>query len=448
MIVEFIFLVLAGTIFILSPAAALLAMSGCMPFWIEWKFPGLFGVKLGLVDVAVVGGLLGILLFSLRDRGFRKVPLKNWIIAYMLVSVLSVLLSPFVVIEQFGRDIWVPYKEIYVTLSFFLFYYLLNSKEKIYKSVNLLLIATCISCFFGIIQAITKTPVSLAIGTYGEEIPKIGTVNLGGGTLRAFGTLWHSNDFAGFLIWPLSIAVSLFLVDKNYRHRKFLLFLIIVQGMALLFTFSRGGWVGFFISLLVITLSTKLYKRISLILLIPVILIMVLAKQEIAPEFDLMPGNVTGRLLSVKDVKEDPAMVPRYARWDYFLIMSLERPFTGFGLVTTEKVDTYFEKYAASPHNTFLFLAVKRGYIALSIIILIILKFFKGAKRVYVSSEDKFLKALGLGIFAGIIGLFGVSSMFASFLEETQINILFWFLLAVTLRSININDRILLQNKL
>ncbi len=433
MLIIFLTLILAGILFVLSPRLAVIALAACVSLWLEWKFTGLFGIRLGLVDIAVVGGLIG--LFFSRIHETTRIPSKGLIITYMILSILAVVFSPVEMFESAGKLIWVPYKEIYVTLSFFLFYAVISHEKLLFKTVILILISACFSALIGIIQAILRYPFYLDIGTYGERMSSIASDIYNDMTLRVFGTLWHPNSFGTFLVWPLSISISLLIIDRQYKYKKILPFLIFIQGIALILTQSRGAWMGFMISLVIIALHTGIYKKASFLAFILAGIIAIGAIHIMIPDADLIPGDITKRFFSSKDVKEDPAMAPRYKRWEYFYKMSLERPLTGFGVIATKEVTEHFQDYAASPHNTYLSIAVKRGYIALAILIVILFKCARLSKKIFKSSQDNFIKALSLGIFSGLIGLFCVSAFFDSFLEEKQLNILFWLLLAITLRA-------------
>jgi hypothetical protein len=432
MLIALFILGLTGIISIKSPYAAVLLLTALISLWIEWSFPVFFDAKIGVVDVAVVGGFLGVIFFCNKGQNDQKIPLKGLIFSYMIISILAYFSNPLIKSNDFLKIIWGAYKTIYVTSTFFLFYMVLNSEKLIQKTVNLVLFSSVFCSLFGIVQGLTQNPLGFKIGTYGESI--IFKDHLRGG-LRAFGTFTHSNEFAAFLVWPLSISLTLFLLDKEYKYRKYLPFFILIQGGALLFTFSRGGWMGFLLSFIIIGYYSGIYKRISFLIIVLLFPLMGILLHGVFPKMDIIPGNVTARLFSVKEYKTDPAMQPRYDRWDYFYKRSLEKPFTGHGITADESTFDLFSDYAVSPHNTYLSIAVKRGYIALGIIILIIIKLVGGAKYIYVSSYDDYFKAVGLGIYAGLVGLFAISVMFASVLEETQFNILFWFILAVTLRS-------------
>jgi O-Antigen ligase len=419
-----------------SPYAAVSLITVFISLWIEWTFHAIFDVRIGLVDVAVVGGLLGVLFSSGSMQRNEKVPLKGLILIYMVISMLAFLGNLPLKFPGPLRIIWASYKTIYITLGYFLFYNVLNSAKRIQKSVNLVLLSSFFCSIIGIIQSFTQTPIGFRIGTYGESIVFKNPITA---NLRAFGTFIHSNEFGGFLILPLSISLTLFLLDEGYKYRKYLPLLILVQGVALMLTLSRSAWMGFLVSFMIISYYSRIYKRPSFLIIILLFPLMVTILHATFPKMDFFPGNISARLSTVKKAKDDPAMVPRYARWDYFLERSLEKPFIGHGIISDEATFEHFSDYAVSPHNAYLSIAVKRGYIALGIIILIVIKIAVSAEKLYKSSKDSFLKAIGLGIFAGIVGLFGIRGMFEPILVETQINILFWFIIAVTLRSTQIN---------
>lgn len=215
MILELIFLGILGFIFILSPQKAVIVMVALIPFWIEWNFPMIYGIRVGLVDVAVVGGLFGTIIFSVRGKDDQKVLLKGLILSYMIISVLAYLSNPLIRSNDFLKIIWGAYKTIYVTSTFFLFYMVLNSEKLIQKIVNLVLFSSVFCSLFGIIQGITQTPIGFKIGTYGESI--IFNEHLGG-HLRAFGTFMHSNEFAAFLVCALictSAVINHFFINVH-----------------------------------------------------------------------------------------------------------------------------------------------------------------------------------------------------------------------------------------
>ena len=89
---------------------------------------------------------------------------------------------------------------------------------------------------------------------------------IGGGRVRAYGTIGQPNSFAGYMnqAWPLAVGVALAALATLWNdtpRRRYLITLAgattaaAVTGAALLVSFSRGGWVGAIAGLIVLTLA-------------------------------------------------------------------------------------------------------------------------------------------------------------------------------------------------
>lgn len=191
-------LVIGALIFLKSPVKASLTIVALLPMWIEWKFRNIFGVSIGLLDAAIVGGLFGVLILHHKTQKDPNGFLKFIIWVYMVICIISSLNNPFLETSNSLKLLWVPYKAILVSLTFFLFYYTMKDKKTIQKAINLLILSSTLCCLIGIIQVIKQSPITFSIGTYGEKLSTIASTSQIDGSLRAFGTLWHSNDLGGF----------------------------------------------------------------------------------------------------------------------------------------------------------------------------------------------------------------------------------------------------------
>jgi len=436
---SFAFLLISGIVFLSSPKKAMSMLAALMAVWLEWSFPSLSDIRLGLVDVVVLCGGLGALFHLAPAQHDRKRPIRSLVLCYILISLISFLANCYSL--PLDKLFWGAYKEISVSLLFFIFYTLITDRLMIEKMLNLVLLSSVASSLLSIVQTGTGTVIQLPIGLYSENVLAVASDISDGGSLRAFGTFLHANYNGAFLIWPLSICLALYLIDTKYRYRRFLPYAMGIQGIAMLFTQSRGAWVGFFVSVCIIAYHTKIYKK-NTFLLIPLSLaIFLVLIKGVFPDLNLLPGNITRRASSISNYQEDPAMAPRYKRWDYFYNKSLEKPLLGHAEVASI-ADIEQLQYAISPHNTYFSVAVKRGYLAVGIIVLIMVRFSILSMKIFKSSNDLFFKALGVGIFAGLVGVYGVASMFGSFLEEKQITILLWFFLAIALNSVKLDEKI------
>ena len=151
MLISLLILCIAGIIFVITPLKAVFTMAALMAIWIEWSFPQIFGIRLGLLDVAIIGGLLGVYFSSGAKQETQQTPFKSWIVAYILICLLSFLYNSFLIGIDIPRLIWGGYKTIYITLSFFLFYALLIDKINIQKAIGFLILSSTIRYIMGCI---------------------------------------------------------------------------------------------------------------------------------------------------------------------------------------------------------------------------------------------------------------------------------------------------------
>ena len=197
---------------------------------------------------------------------------------------------------------------------------------------------------------------------------------------------------------------------------------------AFLLSLARGSWFGFMATLAILVWSGKLCRNRLVLSGIAILCVAVVGLGSISGL------DFFGRLTSVKNFGNDPAMVPRFLRWEYFFERSLEKPLFGFGTVADPTAIAFFGNDAVSTHNTYLSIAVRRGYIALALMLVVIIKTLSMSRAVFHRATDPFERAVGLGIYSGLFGLCVVSAFLDAFLEDTQVNVVFWLLVAVTAR--------------
>ena len=122
-------------------------------------------------------------------------------------------------------------------------------------------------------------------------------------------------------------------------------------------------------------------------------------------------------------------MLPRYARWDYFLGRSLERPWFGHGVVSDAAAFEALEGVAVSPHNTYLQIAMARGWPAALVLALCTVRIVLDANAISRLSSQR-EKGLGGGLLGGAIGAYCLGAMFDPLYEDSQIGVVFWLVMA------------------
>ena len=234
------------------------------------------------------------------------------------------------------------------------------------------------------------------------------------------GPFSHHNSLAAYLVCILALMLALFSCTKfkNKIYHFGLFFIAILLGLSFLFTFSRGGWIGFIaVALLMLFLSRK-WKVILPVTFIFILLVV------------LVPA-IRERAIFIFQAGGD---ANRFSAWKGAWAMIKENPFLGKGLGTFM---AYFPKYAPGlgiqyAHNSFLQIWAETGIFSLlSFLIFLGLLIYNGIKLCLGKCDF-----LILGILCALFG-FIVHSFFDNQLYSLQLSVLFWLLLGILSALIN-----------
>ena len=254
------------------------------------------------------------------------------------------------------------------------------------------------------------------------------------GTQRIYSTLENPNLLAGYLIPILPLALVALLRWRSPWLRLFALTSFLLGAVAMLFTYSRGGWIGMVLALAV--LGLLLLLRFSRLLAAPlkrwlppliiafVVLALVVAAVKVEP--------LRVRLMSMAAGREDSSNNFRINVWLAAIEMIQDRPWLGIGPGNTI-FNLIYPLYqqprftALSAYSVPLELAVETGIPGLLAVFGLLITSLKiGCSQIY---RDLFLSLPCLGAIAAVVGLAGhgfVDTIF--FRPEVQIS--GWFVLA------------------
>lgn len=254
------------------------------------------------------------------------------------------------------------------------------------------------------------------------------------GTQRIYSTLENPNLLAGYLIPILPLALVALLRWRSPWLRLFALTSFLLGAVAMLFTYSRGGWIGMVLALAV--LGLLLLLRFSRLLAAPlkrwlppltiafVVLALVVAAVKVEP--------LRVRLMSMAAGREDSSNNFRINVWLAAIEMIQDRPWLGIGPGNTI-FNLIYPLYqqprftALSAYSVPLELAVETGIPGLLAVFGLLITSLKiGFSQIY---RDLFLSLPCLGAIAALVGLAGhgfVDTIF--FRPEVQIS--GWFVLA------------------
>ncbi|HEV2208401.1 MAG TPA: O-antigen ligase family protein [Verrucomicrobiae bacterium] len=425
-------LLLAGVFLVsfLHPRRGVMLIALTAAFWLEWQLP--VGVRLSVFEVAIMGGLCGVAAGNDGLRFARNVPLSGRVGAFALATVVSFLYThivAFTVSLTFDAVLWATFKPTLYVVSFFLFYAVLDNPESLQQALRLYLLSATVSAIIGLVQVAThRTLLSWFVGTYPDIVEDQLAAAGGYDGTRAFSTLGHPTVFGHFMVIPLSIGLACLLASEQWRRKRMAWVAAILLALALMASGTRAAWIAFALSFGMLSWRLRLFRH---RLFLPLLLGGIVAFAG-AYKLNLLPQTFENRLERMKHAETDDAMTPRYQRWAYFWNRSMQAPWFGHGIVADAAAFEALE-YAVSPHNTYIELAVQRGWLATGIFAAIVLGFWGCAWGLAGSPEDG-IRGLGVGLFAGIVGSYTLGAMFDPLYEDSQSTIVFWLLLAIAAR--------------
>lgn len=244
--------------------------------------------------------------------------------------------------------------------------------------------------------------------------------------LRISGTfsLLGSNELATFYSAYTLVLVSLFYFIKVTKVRVILGILIVLNMYSLVYSYSRGAYLGFLIALLAILWHTR---RKFVYMLIPAMFIFG------GVMLNFLPESVQERFESTfeKESTRDESAQSRFDFWELAWDQFLENPIVGQGY------HTFVERNPAKldTHNYYLKLLAEQGIIGFIIFVVIMWRALKVGRDLYDESDDPLYKALGIGFFGVVVSL-AFGNIFGDRFSHYPLSAYFYVYLALTLRAL------------
>lgn len=361
-------------------------------------------IEVGDFSITAIEPLLALLLLSWLARGIarRELTLPQGPILGALGLVLLALLASSLAAQRPGltyKEI-VKWSELAVVFAFTATY--LHGSARWRALLAVLFLAGAGEALYGVFQYVTgQGPAAFTVGE----------------ALRAYGHFEQPNPFAGYLatILPVSLALAL--------RRRPLPFAVLATGAAaatatgILFSLSRGAWLGVLTALGVMLAVWGPSTRRLLLPGAAALAVLVLLTAS-----NIIPGGWSDRLVAVLDnfgvfdvrdvevTSENFAVVERMAHWQAGWYMFLDHPLLGVGAGNYPVA--YEDYYLAGwreplghAHNYYLNMAAETGLPGLAALLLLLgLAFRTIGRGLAQTSADPDRRAL----LAGILGSFVV----------------------------------------
>ena len=392
------------------------------------------------IEVSLLGGIFFLPLVNALSWAFLLVAFVFWMLKLRLLKIngeglglslgpldraqlifwgagwASVLLSTHIVLSLQGILFFSAY-----FLTYFLVANNIRTRRQLDLTLNVLLVSFIIVAAFGLFQFFVDTPISFQ---YNRFI-RINLAKMDG--RRLVSTMHSANIFGGYLAFIIFLLAGLFITEKPLWGRIKNSLLVALGFFCLVFTYSRGVYVGLVFSILSLVPFIKRKKRKWLFIGLFIVGAAVLVA--------VSPPSVKDRLRGTFDL-EQTFNKERLQSYQSAFAIIRDYPFTGIGVYTTDIVYREYKLHHLGKrsfnyiHNIYFEIAIEMGIIGLVAFILIMITALKECWTSFFKASDPRLRGLMIGLWMGLVGS-SAHQMFDAILYVGQMGVFFWVILGL-----------------
>ncbi len=273
---------------------------------------------------------------------------------------------------------------------------------------------------------------------------------------RRFGSFYgNPNHFGGFLVLVLPLFISLPLIVKRKLAKMLTIMALIIVAFAFFKTYSRGSFLGLAIGLAFFLFAPirgfTLYRRVAMIgvILLGILVFAPNLYQSIIARIETIEQETV-----VESVSESQPTSSRAYVWINTLKVISQSPILGVGVglknyrehleglegKVLDQVAVQVLSELEHPHNSYLYIAVFFGVLALAVFLLFIINFYRASFYFFRDSSNNDLKLICFAITCGISGfLCTITFDYQLFVKGSCLPL--WILMGINLSFLKYIDR-------
>ena len=391
-----------------------------------------------LIIIILLAVLLRNIIFK-KSFKFRKTCLLVPLCCYTLSVIVSTFLS--VCPEMSIKGDMLRYEGIFALLSYvavvIIFSNIVNREEEVHVMIKLLLLSTFLISLYAIIQYAGFNPTEHFLSKVIPSEHRVGS------------TMGNSNFLGKFLVLVLPLYIAYFVYSDSNIKKFYFAMGFVLSFLALIFTFTRGSWLGFGASMVLLffimsgeKLASHKAKKIfavSAILFCTIFCAGLYFAEDNAKNRSSFFPMMKYKIRSSFDFEKGMGSATRLFLWKKGVGLILEKPVFGYGPDTHVKVlrEVNFEYWGKFKdmviidrvHNNYLDIAIGRGLVGLgtylSVVVTFMMWLWKRMKRERESSR----KILFCCIFAAFFGYL-INDLFI--FSVVAVSPTFWSLMGLT----------------
>lgn len=348
-----------------------------------------------------------------KSRPELNIPTKtslNKPIIFFMLSMLFALVMRIVTLGSVTFDVVSDVKD--VLLAPILFFIVLNSVRD-RRGIMLALGASVLPMIY-MFRVFYSQHTSVSSYKYDHDLRISGTFSQLG-----------SNEIATFYATYTIVLITLMYFIKDTKIRIVLGFVIMLNLYSLVYSYSRGAYLGFLVGMVAILWHTR--KKL-LYLLIPLSFLL----GGIAINF--LPYSVQERVESIfveEETERDESATSRFVFWGIAMEQFYKNPVVGHGYQTFVEINPYH----MDTHNYYLKLLAEQGIIGFVVFIVILWRAAKAGRSLYDETDDPLYKALGIGLL-GVVASLAFGNIFGDRYSHYPLSAYFYVYTALALRAL------------
>lgn len=306
--------------------------------------------------------------------------------------------------------------------AYFLIVNLVKTKELLKKLLYSSVFSFLICSLYGIYQNFFATPDT----TWTDEdmFSDIET--------RVVSTFENPNVFGEYLIMLIPVAFALFIASKRFSERALTLTSLFASVLALVYTWSRGAWLGFIAAMLILlviinrkALGAYVFGILALPLAIPV-----------------LPASIIERFSSIGNMT-DSSTSYRVFIWEAATNMINDYFVSGIG-IGVDAFQTVYSEYALAgietaphSHNLYLQIMLELGIFGFAAFVFAMFMFFAKVFTFLKNSDNREAKLVVGAIACGVIAIL-VQGLTDYVWYNYRVFAFFWMMIATAVAVVNV----------
>lgn len=294
------------------------------------------------------------------------------------------------------------YRVDYMYMLFMLLFPYLVEKDDVLPLLKFMVFTGFLVAVHGVYEYVVAAPIPASWQSIGHE------------RTRVYSVFGSPNIMGSYMAFIVPTAIGFALYEKNRSQRWFYILVAVLATMALVFTFTRGAWLAFFVGILVFTWFVD--KRLMFVAVVASVLAVLFV-----PEIHSRIAQFFTPVYWAQAVANG-----RIARWTNAYDQMRANPFFGAGLgryggavasrfFGVTYVDNYYAKTLA-----------ETGLLGLAAYLAVVFTYLRDVYRALKNYFNDPVRFVFFGIFSSLIVLVvhnGIENVF----EVPSMNYLFWF---------------------